>query len=165
MSLHSIQLTINGTIHTADVKGNLTLLELLRERIGLTGTKNGCFSGECGACTVIVDDEPVNSCMLLAVEADGAEVLTVEGLHTNSKLDPLQTAFIETTGTQCGFCTPGVLISARSFLNRNPDPDEEEIKQALRGHLCRCTGYVRIVAAVKQAAEEEKKTAVKKAEG
>ncbi|MBN1266779.1 MAG: (2Fe-2S)-binding protein [Anaerolineales bacterium] len=155
MSLHTIKLEINGVTQTASVEGNLTLLELLRERIGLTGTKNGCFSGECGACTVMMNGEPVNSCMVLAVEADRARILTVEGLAANGRMDALQEAFIEKTGTQCGFCTPGMLISARALLDRNPDPSEEEIKQALRGHLCRCTGYIRIIQAVKKAAALE----------
>jgi len=159
MSFHTINLKINDVAHTASVEGNLTLLELLRERIGLTGTKNGCFSGECGACTVLMNGEPVNSCMVLAAEADGARILTVEGLAENGRMDALQEAFIEETGTQCGFCTPGMLISARALLDRNPNPSEEEIKQALRGHLCRCTGYVRIIRAVQKAAALESRRA------
>ena len=159
MSLHEVNLTINGITHKAAVQGNLTLLELLREKLGLTGTKNGCFSGECGACTVLMNGEPVNSCMVLAAEADGARILTVEGLAEDGRLNALQQAFIDETGTQCGFCTPGILISACALLDRNPDPSEEEIKEALRGHLCRCTGYVRIIRAVKKAAAVEKERA------
>ena len=159
MSLHEVNLTINGIAHKAAVHGNLTLLELLREKIGLTGTKNGCFSGECGACTVLMNGEPVNSCMVLAPEADGARILTVEGLTEDGRMNALQQAFIEETGTQCGFCTPGILISAHALLDRNPDPTEEEIKHALRGHLCRCTGYVRIIRAVKKASALEKERA------
>jgi len=155
MSRHTIHLLINDTDFHVEVPGNLTLLELLREHVGLTGTKNGCFSGECGACTVMMNGEPVNSCMVLAAEADGAHVLTVEGLASEGRMDALQEAFIDETGTQCGFCTPGILISARALLDRNPDPDEETIKQALRGHLCRCTGYTRIIRAVQQAAAVE----------
>ncbi len=150
---HIISLTVNGISEYAEVAANVTLLTLLREHLGLTGTKNGCAAGECGACTVLMNGEPVNACLVLAVEAEGAEIITVEGLAQDKQLDPLQQAFIEHTGTQCGFCTPGVLISARALLNRNPNPNEAEIKEALRGNLCRCTGYTRIVDAVKTAAK------------
>ena len=153
MTTHVINLTVNGVRETAEVPSNMVLLTLLREKLGLTGAKNGCAAGECGACTVIMNGEPVNSCLVLAVEADGTEILTVEGLSSEGSLDPLQDAMIEITGTQCGFCTPGVLISARALLDRNPSPSDEEIKDALRGNLCRCTGYVRIVESVKQAAK------------
>ena len=154
MSTHQISLTVNGIREYAEVASNVTLLKLLRERLGLAGTKDGCSTGECGACTVMMNGEPVNSCLVLAVEADGAEIVTVEGLvRDDGRLDPLQGAFVEHAGVQCGFCTPGVLVSARALLNRNPDPSEHEIKDALRGNLCRCTGYVRIVEAVKAAAK------------
>ena len=153
MTTHVINLTVNGVRETAEVPSNMVLLTLLREKLGLTGAKNGCAAGECGACTVIMNGEPVNSCLVLAVEAGGTEILTVEGLSSEGSLDPLQDAMIEITGTQCGFCTPGVLISARALLDRNPSPSDEEIKDALRGNLCRCTGYVRIVESVKQAAK------------
>lgn len=153
MAHHQITFTINGAPETSFVTSHITLLAFLREQLGLTGTKNGCASGECGACTVLVNGEPVNACMMLAVEIDGAEVITVEGLAQDGQLEPLQQAFIDHTGTQCGFCTPGILISARALLNRNPDPTEDEIKDALRGNLCRCTGYVRIIEAVKDAAK------------
>ncbi|MGD8813622.1 MAG: (2Fe-2S)-binding protein [Anaerolineales bacterium] len=153
MSTHMIALTVNGIQEQVEVPSNMTLLAMLRERLGLTGAKNGCAAGECGACTVMMNSKPVNSCLVLAVEADGAEIVTVEGLSGESGLDPLQDAMIEVTGTQCGFCTPGVLISARALLDRNPSPSEEEIKNALRGNLCRCTGYVRIVESVKLAAK------------
>ncbi len=153
MATHKISLTVNGVLEQAEVPSNMVLLTLLRERLGLTGAKNGCAAGECGACTVIMDGEPVNSCLVLAVEADGSEIVTVEGLSSESGLDPLQEAMIEVSGTQCGFCTPGVLISARAFLDRTPSPSEDEIKEALRGNLCRCTGYVRIVESVKIAAK------------
>jgi carbon-monoxide dehydrogenase small subunit len=126
---------------------------MLREVLVLTGTKNGCAAGECGACTVLMNGEPVNSCMVLAVEADGAEIVTVEGLSHDGQLDAIQQAFVDLTGVQCGFCTPGMLISARALLNRNPRPGEDEIKEALLGNLCRCTGYTRIVQAVQQAVE------------
>ncbi len=151
MSQHKIALQVNGSREHATVPANMTLLTLLREVLVLTGTKNGCAAGECGACTVMMNGEPVNACMVLAVEADGAEIVTVEGLAHDGKLDALQRKFIELTGVQCGFCTPGMLISARALLNRNPRPTAEQIKDALLGNLCRCTGYTRIVEAVKQA--------------
>ena len=152
MTMHSITLTVNGARERLDVPSNMTLLQMLRERLALTGTKNGCEAGECGACTVLVDGEPVNSCMMLAVEADGREVLTVEGLAPEGRLSPLQEAFVEHNAVQCGFCTPGMLMSAHALLQRNPRPAEAEIKEALVGNLCRCTGYVRIVDAVQAAA-------------
>jgi carbon-monoxide dehydrogenase small subunit len=155
MSLHRINITVNGSSEQVDVPSNWTLLQLLREKLAVTGTKNGCSAGECGACTVMLNGEPVNSCMVLAVECDGAEVTTVEGLAQDGKLDPVQEEIIKAGGVQCGFCTPGVLISARALLNRNPHPTEFEIRDALVGNLCRCTGYVRIVEAVKNAALAE----------
>jgi len=148
---HSIIVTVNGVKEYLDVPANLTLLGMLRDTLALTGTKDGCAAGECGACTVLLDGEPVNSCMVLAVEADGAEIVTVEGLAHDSQLDLLQQAFVDEGAVQCGFCTPGMLISARALLNRNPYPSEEEIREALVGNLCRCTGYTRIVRAVQKA--------------
>jgi len=153
MSQHEITLTVNGSRERATVPANMTLLTMLREVFALTGSKNGCAAGECGACTVLLDGEPVNSCMVLAVEADGAEIVTVEGLAHDGRLDRLQQAFVDLTGVQCGFCTPGMLISARALLDRNPRPSQDEIKDALRGNLCRCTGYARIVEAVSEATE------------
>lgn len=154
MGVHSISFTVNGMRETANVTSNTTLLVLLREHLGLTGAKNGCASGECGACTVMLNGEPVHACLVLAVEADGTEIVTVEGLASdNDNLDILQQAFIDHNGVQCGFCTPGVLISAHALLDRNPQPNDDEIKDALRGNLCRCTGYVSIVKAVKAAAK------------
>jgi aerobic carbon-monoxide dehydrogenase small subunit len=155
MATHAITVTVNGARERLDVPSNMTLLQMLREKLALTGTKDGCEAGECGACTVVVDGEPVNSCMMLAVEADGREVLTVEGLSPEGRLGPLQEAFVEHNAVQCGFCTPGMLMSAHALLGRNPDPGEGEIKQALVGNLCRCTGYVRIIEAVKAAARRE----------
>ena len=152
MAQHEITLTINGSRERATVPSNMTLMTMLREVLVLTGTKNGCAAGECGAGTVLFNGEPVNSCMVLAVEADGAEVVTVEGLAHDGRLDQIQQKFVELTGVQCGFCTPGMLISARALLNRNSHPSEDEIKDALRGNLCRCTGYGRIVQAVEKAA-------------
>ena len=151
MTRHSIIVTVNGVKEYLDVPANLTLLGMLRDTLALTGTKDGCAAGECGACTVLLDGEPVNSCMVLAVEADGAEIVTVEGLAHDSQLDLLQQAFVDEGAVQCGFCTPGMLISARALLNRNPYPSEEEIREALVGNLCRCTGYTRIVRAVQKA--------------
>ncbi|MGI5842693.1 MAG: (2Fe-2S)-binding protein [Candidatus Xenobium sp.] len=152
MAHHKISVTVNGSLEPIEVPSNMTLLTMLREKLGLTGTKNGCTAGECGACTVFLNGEPVNSCLVLAVECDGAEVRTVESLARNGQLDPIQQSVIDHNAVQCGFCTPGVLVSARALLERNPDPTEEEIRDALVGNLCRCTGYVRILDAVKDAA-------------
>jgi carbon-monoxide dehydrogenase small subunit len=152
MALHRITLTVNGSTERVDVPSNMTLLQMLRDRLVLTGVKNGCAAGECGACTVILNGEPVNSCMVLAVECDGAEITTVEGLAHDGQLDPVQDAIIAEGGVQCGFCTPGILISARALLDRNPHPSDFEIRDALIGNLCRCTGYLRIIEAVKRAA-------------
>lgn len=152
MAFHKITATINGELEEVMVPSNMTLLQMLRESLALTGTKNGCAAGECGACTVLLDGEPVNSCMVLAVECDGAEIITVEGLMQDEQLDPVQEAMIQSGGVQCGFCTPGVLISARALLDRNPNPSEEEIREALVGNLCRCTGYTRIIEGVHKAA-------------
>ncbi|HRF50036.1 MAG TPA: (2Fe-2S)-binding protein [Anaerolineales bacterium] len=148
MMLHTLSLTINGLVEQVSVPAHLTLLQLLRETLALTGTKNGCGAGECGACLVLLNGEPVNSCLVLAVECDGAEVVTVEGLTHDSRLDPLQQAFVEAGAVQCGFCIPGMLISARALLDRDPAPTEADIRAALSGNLCRCTGYVRIVNAI-----------------
>jgi carbon-monoxide dehydrogenase small subunit len=153
MTFHRINLTVNDEYEQVDVPSNMTLLEMLREQLALTGTKNGCAAGECGACTVLMDGEPVNSCMVLAVECEGAEIITVEGLAHDEQLDPIQEALIEAGGVQCGFCTPGILISSRSLLTRNPKPSDDEISEALVGNLCRCTGYTRIIDGVKQAAK------------
>jgi carbon-monoxide dehydrogenase small subunit len=153
MANHKINITVNGSNELLDVPSNMTLLTALREKLGLTGTKNGCAAGECGACTVIMNGEPVNSCMVLAVECQDADVLTVEGLAKEGALDKLQQAIINHGGVQCGFCTPGVLMSAHALLERNPHPTEAEIREALLGNLCRCTGYISIVNAVKEAAQ------------
>jgi len=153
MAFHNITLTVNGETEVVDVPSQMTLLEMLRQKLVLTGTKNGCAAGECGACTVLLNGEPVNSCMVLAVECNGAQVTTVEGLSQNGQPDPIQAAIIERGGVQCGFCTPGMLISARALLNRTPAPTDFEIKDALVGNLCRCTGYLRIIDAVKEAAK------------
>ncbi len=160
MALHKINLVVNGSSEEVMVPSNMTLMRLLRETLALTGTKNGCSAGECGACTVILDGEPVNSCMVLAAECDGAVVITVEGIAQDGHLAPVQEALIQEGGVQCGFCTPGVLISSMALLERNPDPSELEIRQALVGNLCRCTGYERIVAGVKKAASMQVISAV-----
>jgi carbon-monoxide dehydrogenase small subunit len=154
MTAHSITVTVNGRREYLTVPSHMTLLQMLREKLALTGTKNGCAAGECGACTVLVDGEPVNSCMMLALEADGCEVTTVEGLAEDGQLSPLQQAFVDHNAVQCGFCTPGMLASAHALLKRNPHPNEQEIREALVGNLCRCTGYLRIVQAVQSAAQK-----------
>jgi carbon-monoxide dehydrogenase small subunit len=155
VSTHTIAVTVNGSRECLTVRSNMTLLQMLREELALTGTKNGCEAGECGACTVLVDGEPVNSCMVLAVEVDGREVRTVEGLSDGERLSRLQQAFVDHNAVQCGFCTPGMLMSALALLERTPHPREEEIREALVGNLCRCTGYVRIVSAIQAAAADE----------
>ncbi len=153
MSLKTITLTVNDMVETVDVPQNMTLLQMIREKLSLTGTKNGCSAGECGACTVLMNGEPVNSCMVLAAECEGANITTVEGLAKGGKLSKLQEAIVKAGGVQCGFCTPGMLISATALLNRNSNPTDTEIRSAIVGNLCRCTGYVRIVDGIKMAAK------------
>jgi aerobic carbon-monoxide dehydrogenase small subunit len=155
MASHQVKLTVNGETEQVVVPSNMTLMRMLREVLALTGTKNGCSAGECGACTVLMNGEPVNSCMVLAVECDGMEIVTVEGLAGDQQLDPVQEAMIQAGGVQCGFCTPGVLISSRALLDRKPNPSEDEIREALVGNLCRCTGYVRIIEGIKAAARRD----------
>ncbi|MEI7988554.1 MAG: (2Fe-2S)-binding protein [Chloroflexota bacterium] len=152
--LHEITLTVNGDPYTVAVKSHYTLLKVLREQIGLTGTKIGCENGECGACTVLMDGDPVNSCLVLAVEADGHAIQTVEGLSKDGKLHPLQQAFIDHNAIQCGFCTPGMLMVAKGLLDKNSDPNEDEVREAITGNLCRCTGYIRIVDAILDVAKK-----------
>ncbi len=152
--MQPITITINGKVEYVIVPANMTLLQLLRDKLALTGTKNGCEAGECGACTVLVDGEPTNSCMMLAVETDGREIVTVEGLGQNDELSALQESFVDHNAIQCGFCTPGMLISSHALLERVPHPSREDIEEALLGNLCRCTGYVRIIEAVQDAAEK-----------
>jgi carbon-monoxide dehydrogenase small subunit len=161
MTIHRIMLKINGSDELVEVPSNMTLMTMLREKLALTGTKNGCSAGECGACTVLLNGEPVNSCMVLAVECDGADVLTVEGLAKNGVFDPIQEAIINQGGVQCGFCTPGILMSSKALLNRNPQPSEADIREALVGNLCRCTGYLRIIDAVQETAQRQAKEALK----
>jgi carbon-monoxide dehydrogenase small subunit len=145
----TIKLTINGAPWEGEVPVEMTLLRFLRERLALTGAKEGCGIGECGACTILVDGRPVNSCMMLAVEADGASLRTVEGEAQGGELSPLQRAFVEHHAVQCGFCTPGMLMSAQALLERNPSPTDDEIIEAIAGNLCRCTGYAAIIAAIR----------------
>ena len=152
MGFHQITVKVNGSQELVNVPSNMTLMMMLRESLSLTGTKNGCSAGECGACTVLLNGEPVNSCMVLAVEADGQEITTIEGLAKDGQLDVVQQMIIEKGGVQCGFCTPGMLISARALLNRNPHPSEQDVVEALVGNLCRCTGYSRIIESVHAAA-------------
>jgi len=148
-----IEVTVNGRARSIVVEPHHTLLEVLRDDLGLTGTKECCLVGECGACTVLVDDVSVDSCLVLAVEADGATVTTVEGLATGDRLHPLQAAFLQTGATQCGFCIPGQLVSAKALLALNPHPTRAEVEDGLAGNLCRCAGYGQIVEAVLLAAE------------
>jgi carbon-monoxide dehydrogenase small subunit len=148
-----VQLTlkINGEEHVISFAPYKTLLEVLREDAGLTGTKHGCELGECGACAVLIDGQPVLSCLKLGIECEGAEITTVEGLANNAELHPLQEAFAECGGSQCGYCTPGILVTAKALLDREPNPSRERIKEALSGNLCRCTGYQQIFESVEEA--------------
>ncbi|MBC8393810.1 MAG: (2Fe-2S)-binding protein [Deltaproteobacteria bacterium] len=148
-----IRLTINDRDYEFAVEPNLTLVDLLRYRLGFTGTKKGCELGDCGSCTVIMDGKPVNSCLVLAVQANGRNILTIEGLETDQGLHPLQEAFVEKGAIQCGFCTSGVILSAKNLMDRIPNPDETEIRRAISGNLCRCTGYQKIVEAIKTTGE------------
>lgn len=159
MSAVHVTTTINGDAVEFVCHPGETLLDVLRDRLGLTGTKEGCGTGDCGACSVTVDGRLVCSCLVLGAEAQGREVTTVEGLSTNGALHPLQSKFIEHAALQCGICTPGFLVAAKALLDRNPDPDEQEIRYALAGNLCRCTGYDKIVRAVGAAAKELAKPA------
>ena len=149
---YPISVTINGDLYQIDVEPHKTLLWVLREQLNITGPKECCGIGECGACTVLMDGKSVNSCLVLAVEVDGHQIVTVEGLGGQEELDPIQQAFIDEGAVQCGFCTPGMIMSAKYLLDNNPNPSEEEIAVALSGNYCRCTGYKNIVAAVQTAA-------------
>jgi len=154
MSQHEITVTINGEKQTRTVEARLLLVHFIRETLGLTGTHIGCDTTSCGACTVSVDGEAVKSCTVFAVQADGCTIETVEGLAAGGTLHPLQEGFWERHGLQCGFCTPGMLISARALLSRNPNPTEDEIRHGISGNLCRCTGYNKIVEAIQYAADK-----------
>lgn len=149
-----IQITLNGKVVSREVPAHRLLLDLLRDEIGLTGTKEGCGTGDCGACTVLLNGKPVNSCLVFSGELDGADIVTIEGLQIGPELHPIQAAFIQDGGAQCGYCTPGMLMMSKALLDENPNPTEEDIRFALSGNLCRCTGYAKIVKAVQDAAEE-----------
>jgi carbon-monoxide dehydrogenase small subunit len=153
MATHKIKLTVNGSAREAEVESRLLLVHLLREVFRMTGTHIGCDTTHCGACTVLLDGQPVKSCTVLAVQAHGRQVMTVEGLEQGGKLHPIQEGFTEKHGLQCGYCTPGMLMTACALLQRNKNPSEHEIREAISGNLCRCTGYVNIVKAVQFAAE------------
>ncbi|KPL17680.1 MAG: hypothetical protein AMJ92_11355 [candidate division Zixibacteria bacterium SM23_81] len=150
---HTINLRVNGEEVTTDVKSHRTLLEFLRDQLHLMGVKEGCGDGECGACTVLLNGEPVRSCLILAVEAQNSEILTIEGLAEGEKLHPLQRAFIDQGAVQCGFCTPGLIMGAKALLDRHSHPTEEQIREAIGGHLCRCTGYETILQAIRSVAK------------
>ncbi len=145
---YPLTITVNEEVYELEVPANRTLLDVIREECGLTGTKQGCGNGECGACTVLLDGEPVNACLVLALQANGKRVITVEGLSEGEKLHPIQEAFIAHGAIQCGFCTPGMVLSTKALLDKNPHPQELEIREALTGNLCRCTGYQKIVEAI-----------------
>ena len=153
--MRRIRVTINGQLYERDAEEHRTLLHFLREECGLTGTKEGCGAGECGACTIIMNGRAVNSCLVLAMEADGAELETIEGVGTNEKLSTLQEAFDRHHAVQCGFCTPGMIMSATDLLRRNPSPTREEIAHGIEGNFCRCTGYEQIIEAIQDAAEAD----------
>ena len=148
-----VRLTVNDQAYEIAINSNMTLLEFIRDELGLLGTKRACERGECGSCTVLVEGKPVNSCQVLAMEMDGKRILTIEGLGKLGNLHPLQEAFIKYEAVQCGFCTPGMILSAKALLDENPHPSEMEIKEAISGNLCRCTGYVQIIEAIRAAAQ------------
>jgi aerobic carbon-monoxide dehydrogenase small subunit len=160
----NVTVTINGQQRSADVEPRLLLVDLIRSGLRLTGTHIGCDTSSCGACTVLLDGEPVKSCTMLAVQADGHELTTVEGMAAGAQLHPVQTGFHEEHGLQCGFCTPGMMLVAAELLERNPDPSEEEIRWAISGNICRCTGYINIVKAVRHAARLRAGTAASPSE-
>jgi carbon-monoxide dehydrogenase small subunit len=153
MITENLSFRINGQEHQAQINPGMRLLDVLRDVFNLTGTKEGCGEGECGACTVLMNGEAVNSCLVLAGQAAEKEITTIEGLSSNGQMSELQKAFVEQGAIQCGFCTPGMILSAKALLDKNPHPNEQEIREAISGNLCRCTGYVKILAAVKNAAE------------
>ena len=150
-----IKLRVNGEPYEVRIEPWQTLVEVIREEIGLTGTKEACSTGECGSCTVLLDGKPTNSCLVLAIEAQYKDITTIEGLSENGRLHPLQEAFVKHGSIQCGFCTPGMILTAKALLDRNPHPTEAEVKEAISGNLCRCTGYVKIVEAILAVSQEK----------
>ena len=152
--MKEIKLSVNDTEYTIYVKPQTTLLDIIREDLGLIGAKEGCGEGECGACTVLMDGLAVNACLILAAEADGKKITTIEGLAKGSELHPIQQAFVDVGGLQCGFCTPGMILSTKALLDRNNNPTDEEIRKGLEGNFCRCTGYTKIIESVKIAAQK-----------
>lgn len=158
-----VKLTVNGVLHEVSVEPRKTLLAVLREGLSLTGTKEGCSTGDCGACTVLLDGKPVTSCLVLAIEAEGLEITTVEGVAQLTELHPIQEAMVELGGLQCGFCTPGIIVSSFALLQENDNPNDDQIRRALAGNLCRCTGYTKVVAAVKDAGKEMRRLSRKSA--
>lgn len=157
MNQKNLTLMVNGKRHTLVVEPHLSLLDLLREKLDLTGTKKGCNAGDCGACTILLNGVPVNSCLILAVQADGQEITTIEGVAADGELHPLQEAFIDHGAVQCGYCTPGVVLSAIAMLRETPQPTRSEIQEALSGNLCRCTGYFQIIDAIDAVARQQSK--------
>jgi len=153
---YPLKLTVNGELFEVEIPANRTLLDLLRNDLDLKGTKEGCGTGECGACTVLLDGEPVNSCLVLALQADGREVITIEGVSDGERLHPIQEAMIHHGAIQCGFCTPGMILSAKALLDRDPNPTERKIRESLVGNFCRCTGYQKIVDAILSLRSREK---------
>lgn len=150
-----ITVTVNGDEHTKMVKSNTLLVNFLRDELGLTGTKRGCEEGDCGSCTILLDGVPVNSCMILALEVDGCNITTIEGIADGEKMDIVQEKFLEYGAIQCGYCSAGMIVSARALLNKNPKPTVQEIKEGIQGNLCRCTGYVNIIRAITAASGQE----------
>jgi carbon-monoxide dehydrogenase small subunit len=159
---HHINTTVNGQSYSVEVEPRKTLLSVLRDQLHLTGTKEGCSTGDCGACTIIMDGATYTSCLVLGVEADGRDITTVEGIAEEGKLHPVQESFVKKGGLQCGFCTAGLIVSSAALLDENPDPSEDDVMTALAGNLCRCTGYTKITEAVKDASKVMKRRAAKK---
>jgi len=155
--MKEIRITVNGKLHELSVRPHATLLEVIREDLGLTGTKEGCGVGECGACTVIMNGTSVNACLVLAAQADGKEITTIEGLAQGDKLDPIQEAFYEIGGLQCGFCTPGMIMATKALLAEKPEPTDQEIRKGLEGNFCRCTGYTKIFESVREASRKSRR--------
>ena len=151
---NTITLTVNGEVYEVSVKPNSSLLDVLRDKLDLTGTKRGCDAGDCGSCTVIMDGKAVDACLVLAMKADGRNIVTIEGLANGNKLDPIQEAFLEKGAVQCGFCTPGMVLSTKALLDKNPKPTKIEIKAGIAGNLCRCTGYTKIIEAIQTASQK-----------